>query len=209
MDIENLAEDSEEFTGNVWKISVNSGEFNRSDKPEVSSSEVVLIDTGTGRDCWEKIKELKDIDKVVVTHSHYDHIGHLERVREKFGSEVYAFNPENLNVDAEKLDEGDQVELSGKKFQVFHTPGHKDDSICLYSQSEKILFTGDLIFPDGSFGRTDLDEGDRDQLIDSIEKIADLDVESFYPGHDGAVTRNADESIQNSLANAKKREPKY
>lgn len=190
-----MAEGSEEFTGNTWKISVN--------------SEVVLIDTGTGSDCWERISQLNKVNKVVVTHSHYDHIGHLERIVEKYGSEVYAFKPENLTADAEKLDEENQIELAGKNFQVFHTPGHKDDSICLYNGDEKVLFTGDLIFPDGSFGRTDLEEGDRDQLIDSIEKIADLDVESFYPGHDGAVTEDANESIQKSLENAQKREPKY
>jgi len=209
MDIENLAEGSEEFTGNVWKISVNSGEFKGSEKPEVSSSEVVLIDTGTGKDCWKEISRLNRVNKVIITHSHHDHIGHLERIVEKYGPEVYAFNPENLAVEAEKLDEANQVELAGKNFQVFHTPGHKNDSICLYNSDEKVLFTGDLIFPDGSFGRTDLDEGDRSQLIESIEKIVDLDVENFYPGHDGAVTRNANESIQESLENAKKREPKY
>jgi len=209
MNLENLAEGSEEFSGNVWKISVNSRKFDGSEKPEASSSEVVMVDTGAGKDCWEEISKLNRIDKLVVTHSHYDHIGHLEKVVKKYGSTVYAFEPENLGVEAEKVEEGDVVELCGENFQVFHTPGHRDDSICLYSSEEKILFTGDLIFPDGSFGRTDLDEGDRDLLIDSIEKVADLEVEKFYPGHDGAVIQDAKSSIQRSLENARKRESKY
>ncbi|PSH02296.1 MAG: flavoprotein, partial [Nanohaloarchaea archaeon QH_8_44_6] len=120
----------------------------------------MLIDTGTA-DSWRNIRELKKVDKVAITHSHYDHIDNLPKVKDRYSPKVYALQPENLPVEAEKLEEGDKIDLCGSKFKIFHSPGHKDDSVCLYSREEKILFTGDLIFPDGGFGRTDLEEGDR------------------------------------------------
>lgn len=193
MDITNLAEESEDFTGNVWLI---------------KGTENVLIDVGTG-DSWKGIRELEKVDKVVITHSHYDHVDNLPKVVDKYGPEIYAFEPDNLPMDSEKISEEDFLSLSGTDFRVFHTPGHKNDSICLYSGKKDIIFTGDLIFPDGGFGRTDLEEGDRELLIESIKKLVDLNVESFYPGHDNRVKENAEEQIRRSLKEAEKRESKY
>jgi hydroxyacylglutathione hydrolase len=193
MKISNLAEYAEDFSGNIWHL---------------ENSEDVLIDAGTG-DSWEKISELEKIDKVVVTHSHYDHIDNLEKIVESFNPDIYAFEPCNLPVKAEELSEEDTVELCGEEFEVFHTPGHKDDSICLYSRESGKLFTGDLVFPDGGFGRTDLEYGDRDALIESIRKVSGLDVEAFYPGHEGAVEEDAEDWVQRSLEEARKRESKY
>lgn len=193
MEISNLSENTEDFTGNVWFI---------------SSEENVLIDTGTG-DCWQNIHNLESVDKVVLTHSHYDHADNLPKVLDKFDPEIYSFKPENLPVESKQIEEGESIELSGKEFNVTHTPGHKDDSICLYNPEEKILFAGDLIFPKGSFGRTDLEEGDRDLLIESIEKIAELDVKEMYCGHNPAAKENVNQQIQKSLEAARKKESKY
>lgn len=193
MKVTNLAEDTEDFTGNVWLI---------------ENGETVLVDAGTG-DSWENIRELEEVDKVVITHSHYDHVDNLPKIDDAYSPEIYAFEPDNLPISAEELDEGDEIMLCGSSFQVFHTPGHKNDSVCLYSEEEKILFTGDLIFPDGGFGRTDLEEGDRDQLIQSIEKLVDLEVEKMFCGHEPEATENVEEQIEKSLEEAKKKEPKY
>lgn len=193
METVNLAENTEDFTGNIWLL---------------RNGEKVLIDVGTG-DSWEKIRELETVDKVVITHSHYDHVDNLPKVQDAYSPEIFAFEPDNLPVDAKKLEEGDKISLCGSSFKVFHTPGHRDDSICLYSEQEKILFTGDLLFPDGGFGRTDLEEGDRDTLIESIKKLADLEVEKMYSGHEPAATENVEEQIKKSLREAEKREAKY
>lgn len=194
MQVTNLIQETEDFTGNVWKIE--------------DGSETVLVDVGTG-DSWTNIADLERVDKVVITHSHYDHADNLPKVVDRFSPEVYAYEPGNLPIEAEKLDEEGTVELCGSEFEVFHTPGHKDDSVCLYSQEEKILFAGDLLFPDGGFGRTDLEEGDRDLLIESIEKITDLDVEKMYCGHEKAATEDVNGQIKRSLEEARKRESKY
>ncbi len=193
MNISNLAEQAEDFTGNIWYI---------------DGSEKILVDVGT-RDSWNNIEQLEEVDKVVITHSHYDHVDNLTKVAEKHSPEIYAYKPENLDADAVKISENDRLTLSDTEFQIIHTPGHKDDSVCLYSEEEKILFTGDLIFPEGGFGRTDLEEGDRELLINSIQKITDLDVKNFYPGHENAVEEDANRQIQDSLKQAEKRESKY
>jgi len=194
MKIKNLTEDSEDFTGNVWLLE------NQDSK--------VLFDVGEG-DCWKEIEKLDKVDTVVITHSHHDHIKNLPKVVEKFSPEVYAFEPENIPVECGELSEGDKTEFANLNFQVFHTPGHKDDSICLFNKEKRVLFTGDLLFPEGGFGRTDLDEGDRDTLIQSIEKITELDVDVMYCGHDPAALENVNEQIENSLKEAKKKKPKY
>lgn len=193
MDITNISEDCEDFTGNIWLL---------------ENGENVLIDVGKG-DSLEKIRQIDKVDKVVITHSHSDHVENLPEVIEEFNPDVYALKPENLPAKAKELDIKENLELCNLSFNIIHTPGHKDDSICLYNPDKKILFTGDLIFPKGSFGRTDLAEGDREKLIESIKKIKQLDVEEFYPGHEGAVTEKANEWIAKSLENAEKREPKY
>lgn len=194
MRVKNLANKASDFTGNVWHFERN--------------GEKVLIDTGTG-DSWKEIQKLEEIDKVVLTHSHYDHADNLPKIKDMFSPKVYAFQPENLPVEASKAKEGDEISLGGLDFEVFHTPGHKDDSICLYSSQEKILFAGDLLFPEGGFGRTDLDEGDRDLLVDSIEKVEGLEIDEMYCGHEQAAMEDVEGQISDSLEEAKKRESKY
>lgn len=190
MTVQNLGTDREEFTSNVFLI-----------------DGTVLIDAGNDPGIIEDVPA--DLSFIVITHSHYDHINNLEAIVDKTDATVFALEPSNLPVDANPLTDGDQLRLGDHVFSILNTPGHKDDSICLYRKDEKQLFAGDLIFPDGSFGRTDLEEGDRDRLIDSIERVTDLDVEELYPGHDAPTTENVNAQIEKSLENASKREPKY
>ncbi len=193
MKIVNLAAGASGFTGNVWLM---------------RNSENVLVDVGTG-DSWNAIRELETVEKVVITHSHYDHVDNLPKIVDRFSPEVHAFEPGNLPVkDVNRISDGEELELCGLSFTVFHTPGHRDDSISLYCEQEQVLFTGDLVFPDGGFGRTDLDQGDRDELIESIEKIVDLEVKEMYCGH-GEAVEDVGNGIERSLAEARKREPKY
>jgi len=194
MKVQNLAEEASDFTGNIWKFKRN--------------GETVLIDAGTG-DSWKQIQNLEKVDKVVITHSHYDHVDNLPKIADLFSPRVYAFEPENLPVQASKLVEGEKISLGGLDFEIFHTPGHRDDSICLYSRGEKVLFTGDLVFPEGGFGRTDLDQGDRDLLIDSIKKLEGLEVDEMYCGHEEAVFEDVEEQISRSVREAERRESKY
>lgn len=213
MQIQNLAADADSFTSNAYLL-----------------DNTTLIDTGADDIVLEHLEDTA-IDTVVITHSHWDHIENLPTIIERFDPTVHAFEPGNLpgGVEAEKISDGDTISLGATNapFLVIHTPGHKNDHVCLYNPDENILFSGDLIFPGGSFGRTDLDEGDRDTLINSIQRIADLDVQELYAGHseierfrastetqksfehDEPMTEDVNQQIQDSLMNAKKHEPKY
>ncbi|MDY6769102.1 MAG: MBL fold metallo-hydrolase [Candidatus Nanohaloarchaea archaeon] len=191
MDIENVAAGAEQFTANAWLV-----------------EGTALVDAGSDPVVLERL-ESAELETVVITHSHHDHIENLETVVAEHNVTVHAFEPGNLPVDAERLDDGDEIELAGHTFDVYHTPGHRDDHVCLYDAEERVLFSGDLIFPGGAFGRTDLEQGDRDRLIDSIERIAALDVRAMYAGHGDAATDEVNEQIGQSLAAARRREPKY
>lgn len=95
------------------------------------------------------------------------------------------------------IDEGDVIELGSDLLQVIYTPGHADGSICLYSEADKFVITGDALFKD-SIGRTDLPTGDFEVLNKNIkEKLFTLPPDTLvYPGH-GPATTIGDELMNN------------
>jgi glyoxylase-like metal-dependent hydrolase (beta-lactamase superfamily II) len=81
--------------------------------------------------------------------------------------------------------------MGDHEYLAIHTPGHKDDHLCLYAEAPGICFVGDLVFQGGSFGRTDLPGADRATLIESIDRLLDAvdpDLSVFYSGHGPPVT---------------------
>jgi glyoxylase-like metal-dependent hydrolase (beta-lactamase superfamily II) len=95
------------------------------------------------------------------------------------------------------------LDIGKWKLEVMETPGHSLGSLCLYERNEKILFSGDTIFPDGNIGRTDMYGGDTAELIRSIERLTNLDVNTIYPGHMDITNRDVKRQIQMSLRFAK------
>jgi glyoxylase-like metal-dependent hydrolase (beta-lactamase superfamily II) len=71
----------------------------------------------------------------------------------------------------------------------------------MYDSRDKILFSGDTVFPEGSFGRTDLG-GDDEELVKSLERLTRLEVRFMLPGHMRPITRNVKLQIQTSYQNA-------
>ena len=150
------------------------------------------------------------IEKILLTHSHLDHIGaalELSRMlnADIFGmkaAEEYLINPNlrghftdwNVLRNMRYLNDGDEIVLTGNKdvvLKVFHTSGHTLDSCIFYDAKEKIAFTGDTIFA-SSVGRTDIEGsgGDEKQLFQSIQtKILRLPEDTIlYPGHGEETT---------------------
>jgi glyoxylase-like metal-dependent hydrolase (beta-lactamase superfamily II) len=84
----------------------------------------------------------------------------------------------------EKLDflkEGDVIQLGMRALTALHTPGHTSGSICLHDR--EMILSGDTVFPGGYFGRADLPSGNWQELVDSLERLARLDVRIMLPGH--------------------------
>jgi len=181
-DIENLAAGVRAFTSNVFLV---------------TGERTALVDTGANFDVVSRIEErVDDLDAVVLTHTHRDHVGNVDAVRSTFGVETVGYDPTHPAVDREL---GGTVRLGDHDFTVLHTPGHKDDHVCLYDSDASVCFAGDLVFDGGSFGRTDLEEGDRGTLIRSIDSLLDLvgpDLAELHTGHGPSVTTDAYGTIE-------------
>lgn len=95
------------------------------------------------------------------------------------------------------LEEGDEIRFGNSVLKVFYTPGHAEGSICLYSEKNGFVITGDVLFKE-TIGRTDLPSGDFEQLMKSIQtKLFTLPEETIvYPGH-GPETNIGYEKVNN------------
>ena len=178
-----------------------------------------VIDPGFISDeLFDKIKELKKVDAILLTHGHFDHIGAVRELVRSFPMPVYAGRQEEkllsdpqLNLSAaygapvtvkapHLLDDGQEISLLGRKWKVIATPGHTEGSVCYYVEQEKALFSGDTLFCE-SYGRTDFPTGSGRALRDSVtEKLFVLPEDTIvYPGHE-AQTDIGHEKRYNPLA---------
>ncbi len=183
--ISNLAEGCTEFTANVFLCEDN--------------GEVVIIDCGADPAIVKKCP--KKIDKIIITHTHWDHVVNLPLLRNYGKPKVYAFDVNETKADVQ-LKDGDSVVICGKKFMVYHTPGHIPDAICLFNSETGILFSGDTVFPDGGFGRVDLPGGNSEQMLESLRSLVELPIKSMYAGHGDAVLHDAKKHVMQALSNA-------
>ena len=150
----------------------------------------IVIDPGAD---YPKIKEIIGDNKVLgvlITHSHFDHVGALRSFLSK--RSVKIFKKSNT------LEQ--EYTLGDFKFKCIYTPGHSSDSITFYFEEEKIMFVGDFIFK-GTIGRCDLPTGDINSMKKSIENIKKYDDKiTIYSGH-GEVTTLGEERINNPYFN--------
>ncbi|MEF8848643.1 MAG: MBL fold metallo-hydrolase [Candidatus Thermoplasmatota archaeon] len=197
----------------------------------VKGEKNTIIDTGTGLNpekINKKVKKIidpEDIDQIILTHEHYDHCGGVENFTKiskkkvdiiahkkaaeklKEGKSIFAKllggKMPKIQV-SKKLEDQDTIKIGDQICIVIYTPGHTAGSISLYNEKEKTLFTGDTVFANGSFGRTDLPGGNRDLLKKSIEKLHSLDVKNLYPGHESIVEGDGKYHLNLSLKHSKK-----
>ena len=188
--IHNLADGVQAFTSNAFLVSGPASADAPATTDDGDHGRRVLVDTGANFDVVAAVREhVADLDAVVLTHTHSDHVGNVEAVRDAFGVETWGFDTDQPSVDNE-LPDGDTVEMGLGSYEALHTPGHKNDHLCFYDEAAGVLFAGDLIFQHGGFGRTDLDEGDRPTLIRSVDRVRDRvgdDLAEMHVGHGPSV----------------------
>jgi hydroxyacylglutathione hydrolase len=144
------------------------------------------------------------IEMILLTHGHIDHAGGAAELRDALGVQIEGphkddlFLLKDLPMSGAKfgmadsrsvvpdrwLNDGDEVEVAGLKFQILHAPGHSPGSVVFFNDENRFALMGDVLFQ-GSVGRTDFPYGSHDTLMKSIkEKVLPLgDNVSFLPGH--------------------------
>ena len=189
---------------------------------ESNSGRAFLIDPGA--ESPELISFLQkkklDLQAILITHAHIDHVGGVESIYAQFAAPVYyhagdkflyedlamqaqlfGVTPKQLQATQPKVGEASlrqDQEFADGRIRVIHTPGHTPGSVCFHATGEQaILFSGDTLFA-GSIGRTDLWGGDYDQIIESIRVrlLALDDSVDVFPGH-GEPTTIGDERQSN------------
>ena len=141
------------------------------------------------------------IDKILLTHTHFDHAGDLEKLAELTGATVYVHVEEMEDVpsglNAKATEDGSEIALGDLVIKCLHTPGHTPGSQCFIVGNS--VFTGDTLFVDGC-GRVDLPGGDAKKMLASLRKLSELDATLVvYPGHDygGDTTTIGDQRNSN------------
>ncbi|MDR3318079.1 MAG: MBL fold metallo-hydrolase [Clostridiales bacterium] len=168
--------------------------------------ECVVIDPGAEYNRVRSLLEAHRLSPVAVlfTHGHFDHTL-ASKPLQAAGATVYIHNGDFDKVSVNKykvsdfdpavpdvrLKGGERLSLAGIDFEVIHTPGHTKGCVCYLAGNA--LFSGDTLFC-GDIGRTDLDDGDYDEIINSIKsKLLNLpDGTVVYPGHDASTTIGAE-----------------
>ena len=151
---------------------------------------------------------IEAVDAILVTHTHFDHIGAVAPVARATGAPVYCpkletqvlanvmdyvpwpgFGPYESYEADHAIQGGEALELAGLGIEVLFTPGHSPGHVTYALAEEDALFSGDVLFQ-GSVGRVDLPGGDWPTLLSSIESLLERfpGETTVYPGHMGTTT---------------------
>jgi hydroxyacylglutathione hydrolase len=175
------------------------------------SDRAVIVDPGDEADRLiqaVEALEIQTVDAILLTHTHFDHVGAVAPVARATSAPVYCpeletfvlanimdfvpwpgFGPfESYEAD-NTVAGGETLELAGLTIDVIFTPGHSPGHVTYAVRGEDALFSGDVLFQ-GSVGRVDLPGGDWPTLSRSIESLLDAypDETTVYPGHMGITT---------------------
>ena len=172
----------------------------------------VLIDPGFEADpILEEVRSHgKQVEAILLTHGHFDHVGGVKAIVEETGCKVYIHKldmelPQRLTLGTvpytDNYEQGDVLDLAGLKIRVMHTPGHTPGGVCLLSG--QYMFSGDTLFA-GTCGRTDLPGSSYKDMWASLSRLAGLENDyQVLPGHGESSTLFTEKALNPYLQGAK------
>lgn len=186
------------------------------------SDRVIVVDPGEEPDrILAAVEETgASVEAILVTHTHFDHIGAVAPVAKATGAPVWCpelekpvladinsfvpfpgFGPYESYEADHLVSGGEKLELAGLEIEVIPTPGHSPGHVTYSVPDEEAIFSGDVLFQ-GSVGRVDLPGGDGPTLLESIRKLVDSHTPetTVYPGHMGITTLGAERASNPFLA---------
>lgn len=168
--------------------------------------QALIIDPGENAGEIKKFIEDNslNVDAILITHGHFDHIGALDELYQAYQVPVYASekaedmmhdphanlsdNFADFTIKSPINNCSDQLIINEWNISVIATPGHTDGDVCYYIEKENALFTGDTLFKE-SAGRTDFPTGNVSALMHSMKVLYDLPYDAnVYPGHGHQTT---------------------
>ena len=139
------------------------------------SRNALVVDPGDAQPVLDALQlEGLQLQTILVTHHHLDHVGGVDALRNATGATVYGPARENIPGPLNKLQDGDTVKSLGLNFKVMDVPGHTAGHIAFYCadmDGAPLLFCGDTLFS-GGCGR--LFEGTPSQMLASLDSLAAL-----------------------------------
>lgn len=188
----------------------------------------VLIDSGLDQNflyLQEQLLSLglkvKDIDLVINTHEHLDHIGSNRYFQESSFIAAHRFAATKITLEDHYVTlyrSGDRNEvplrihlwlenrslfdLGSHTLEVIHTPGHTSGSICIYEFKTKVLFSGDTVFAGGTLSYI-AESGSVGDYVNSIVRLEARKISKIFPSH-GQISQNPEQDLSQAIVNAKK-----
>lgn len=158
------------------------------------------------------------LDKILLTHSHWDHIADVAALKAKHPVPVLIFPDDAPNLETPGSDgipcmidipgvkpthllkEGEVISVGSLSFEVIHTPGHTPGGVCFYCKQHHCLFSGDTLFK-GTIGNLSLPTARPHLMWDSLTKLSKLPPDTIvYPGHGPSTSIG----VEDWLADAKR-----
>ena len=187
-----------------------------------------LIDSGLDQNFLSLQEQLlslglkvRDIDLVINTHEHLDHIGSNRYFQEFSLIAAHRFAATKITLEDHYVTlyrSGDRNEvpirihlwlenrslfdLGSHTLEVIHTPGHTSGSICIYEFKTKVLFSGDTLFAGGILSYIG-ESGSVGDYVNSITRLEARKISKIFPGH-GDISQNPEEDLSQAIVNAKK-----